>query len=342
MSRTLPEILEDVKAQLKVRRGCSIKQLARTFKQNDQSGDGSFDFDEWSMCLQRAGIFLKNHEMSRVFQSFDTDKSGSISYEEFLVGISRGKLSGRRAKICLKAFAKFDKNDIGIVYLNDMKAVYDPTTHPKVLSGELKEEQAYKSFINSFNGTLLQKVKKKPIRVSLEEFMAYMAELSSYIPASDDKFVQMVEKAFKVREVPSAEMKEMDKKKLDSLKDEIREKVRQRTKCSKFENVTLYRACRHFDTDDSGDIDCDEFSHALNTLGIHLPENEKEALFESFRPQNGAISYWDFSKALFRDTEPDLNTSMTKTIGRKEKVPSGPNKILSPIAKKKIPQWAMP
>merc|ERR1712146_154448 len=131
-----------------------------------------------------------------------------------------------------------------------------------------------------------------------------------------------------------------DKKRLDSLKEEIREKVRQRTKCSKFENVTLYRACRHFDANDSGDIDVEEFSHALNTLGIHLPVDEEEALFHSFKPQNGAVSYWDFSKALFVDTEPDLSTSMVKTIGRKEPVASGAAKVLSPIARSKIPKWA--
>ena len=170
--------------------------------------------------------------------------------------------------------------------------------------------------------------------------MNYMAELSSYIRSSDDQFVNMMEKAWKVRETPTKEMKIMDKKKLDGLKDEIREKVRQRTKCSKFENVTLYRACRHFDTDESGGIDCDEFSHALNTLGIHLPADEEEALFESFKPKNGAISYWDFSNALFHDTEPDQTTSMTKTIGRKWPVESGPNKMSSPIQKTKVPEWA--
>jgi len=339
MSRELHEILEDIKSQLRERRGCSIKQLARTFKSSDTNGDGDFDFEEWSMVLNRAGIFLKTQEMAKVFKAFDVDKSGKISYEEFLVGISKGKLTGRRAKIALKAFTKYDTNDTGIVDLETLKSVYDPSRHPKVLSGELKEEQAYKEFIAQFDGTRMGK-KKQRLRVTLEEFMTYMAELSSFIRTGDEKFVHMIEKAWKVRETPSKELKLMDKKRLDMLKEEIREKVRQRTKCSKFENVTLYRACRHFDANDSGDIDVEEFSHALNTLGIHLPAEEEEALFESFKPKNGAVSYWDFSKALFEDTEPDQSTSMVKTIGRKEPVASGSAKIFSPIARTKIPLWA--
>lgn len=52
----------------------------------------------------------------------------------------------------------------GIAELENLKSVYDPSLHPRVLTGELKEEQAYKEFLHYFDGTRFGK-KKERMRV---------------------------------------------------------------------------------------------------------------------------------------------------------------------------------
>jgi len=343
-NRDFQTIMEDIKQQLRERRGCSVKQLTRCFRKSQRGIDGIFEFEDWSDVLNQAGIFLKTQDLKRVFKGFAYEKNGThvVNYRKFLEGIARGRLHGRRSDIAQKAWLKFDKLERGIVPLKDLSNAYDPGTHPRVLTGDLKEEQAFKEFVSHFDGSRNTTEKKKRTEVAKEDFMSYMAELSSFFPSSDNDFVNMMQKAWKVRETVTKEMKEMDKKRLDFLKDQIREKVRQRTKCSKFENITLYRACKNFDLDDSGDIDSEEFALALNTLGIHLPEHELEALFNSFGlSEFGTITYWNFSHSLFKNTEPDISTSMTKTIGRKGPVESGPAKARSPVARHKVPSWAL-
>ncbi len=338
--RTFEEIMEDVKTQLRNRRGASMKQLARTFAKSEAGINGNFDLAGFTKVLNEAGVFLRTQEVSAIFKAFLEDGATTIKYKAFLDGVARGRLQGRRRKIIMKAFIKMDKDESGTVPLQELMNAYNIGGHPKVETGELKQSQAYAEVLAVFDGTA-QGEKKKREKVPMQVFMNYFAELSAYYPSSDDAFVRMVEKAFKVRETVTKEMQELDKKRLDYLKDQIREKVRQRTQCSKFENVTLYRACRHFDTDDSGDIDSEEFANALSTLGIHLPVDEREALFNSFGlSANGTITYWDFSKSLFKGTEPDISTSMTKTIGRKGPVEAGPAKVNSPIARNKVPLWA--
>mmetsp|Transcript_21574 Transcript_21574/g.43317 ORF Transcript_21574/g.43317 Transcript_21574/m.43317 type:complete len:367 (-) Transcript_21574:436-1536(-) len=337
MARTPEDVIAEIKMQLQETRGRSVQQLARLFQKHD-SGNGKFDFNQWSELLTKGGIFLRTFDLRTLFRNFA--KAELIDCEMFINAILKSKLVGRRQRIAKKAFAQFDQTGHDIALLKSMKTVYDPSIHPKVLSGDMKEEEAYKEFVGKLDGSRFGQPKAKPVKVTLEEFMEYMAEIGADIPEDND-FVDMMQKAWKIRETPTKEMILLDRKHVDALKDTIREKVRQRTDSQKFENMTMYRACRHFDLSNSGDIDLQEFSNAITVLGIHLRPEDERALFESFNPQNGAITYAEFSNALFADPEPDQSTSMFKTIGRTHAVPAGKAKCLAPIRRSKIPSWAL-
>ncbi|GAB5363317.1 hypothetical protein AAMO2058_000872700 [Amorphochlora amoebiformis] len=318
MARPLSEITEDLKMQIATRGGASISALARCFKINDINGDGKLSFEEFELVLGRAGLFLKRQELTMLFRYIDKDKSGCLDYKEFIEGLS-GPVSGRRKAVALLAFNKFDKTGDGVVDIKDLRNTYDASRHPKVLSGQLTEEQVYKKFLSAFegdNGT------KGDGKVTKAEFLDYMADLSANFPYSDDRFVQMVCKAWRIKE-DIAKVLGVDPTVIEALKDEIREKVRQRTTGSHYERNTLAHTFRKFDIDDSGKVIFVEFRKALATLGIQPSEHLARALFNDFDASgNGAVTYEEFSNALYKRERPELSKSMLTTIGTSKKKPA--------------------
>mmetsp|Transcript_26234 Transcript_26234/g.36534 ORF Transcript_26234/g.36534 Transcript_26234/m.36534 type:complete len:506 (-) Transcript_26234:273-1790(-) len=309
MSRTYDEIIADLKFQI-ARRG-GINGISRCFQVNDSNKNGLFENEEFELVLSRAGIFLKKQEMNALFKKFDKDKSGKLDYSEFLRGL-QGNLSGRRLNIALLAFQKLDKDGSGIVDRDDLKGTFDCSRHPKVISGEMSEEQVFKQFLASFEGT------QKDGKVTKEEFLDYMANLSSNFPFSDDKFVQTVESAWKVTEDES-KVNAVDPKLLASLKKDIIEKARQRTKGAKYEKDTLIAAFKHFDIDDSGKLIYQEFKKGLETIGVQPNDTICQALFNSFdKSGNGSLTYREFSDALFGDGT-DFNKSFLSKMGGAER-----------------------
>lgn len=53
----------------------------------------------------------------------------------------------------LEAYDKLDQSGDGIVTLEDAKEQYDASNHPKVLSGEMSEDDVLTKFLGRFEGT---------------------------------------------------------------------------------------------------------------------------------------------------------------------------------------------
>uniref|UniRef100_A0A7S4DU90 EF-hand domain-containing protein n=1 Tax=Lotharella globosa TaxID=91324 RepID=A0A7S4DU90_9EUKA len=317
MSRTVEEITTDLKFQIARRGGCSISSVGRTFAINDTNGDRLFDFDEFELVFNRSGLFVPKADLKKIFRHCDKDKSGKLDYNEFLQVLTP-KLSGRRERIAILAFEAFDKTGDGVVNLDDLKGVFDASKHPKVQTGELTEEMVFNQFLNKFEG---KDMKESDGKITKEEFLDYMTDLSSNFPFSDDAFVQMVENAWKVTE-DQEKLKAVDKKTIEAFKKEIREKVRQRTKGTKYERDTLAFAFKHFDLDGSGKIIFQEFQRALAILGLQPDERVGMALFNDFDvSKNGAITYKELADTLFAEGNPDFNQSMLAVIGNSKKQP---------------------
>ena len=50
-----------------------------------------------------------------------------------------------------KAFLKFDRNGDGAIDAADLKGVYNCSFHPKVVRGEMTEDQVFLEFLANFN-----------------------------------------------------------------------------------------------------------------------------------------------------------------------------------------------
>ena len=140
---------------------------------------------------------------------FDTDGDGHINFDEFLVGVRvrflnphrllinryscrvQGKMNAKRQAIADKAFLKFDKDGNGYIDASDLKGVYNCSFHPKVISGEMTEDQVFLEFLANFGD------KNKDGRIERSEWNDYYSAVSASID-NDDHFVQLMKTAWKL------------------------------------------------------------------------------------------------------------------------------------------------
>jgi len=100
-------------------------------------------------------------------------------------------MNAKRQAMTDKAFLKFDKDGNGTIEAADLKGVYNTTFHPKVISGEMTEDQVFLEFLANFGD------KNKDGRISREEWNDYYSAVSASID-NDDHFVQLMKTAWKL------------------------------------------------------------------------------------------------------------------------------------------------
>ena len=127
-------------------------------------------FEEFDEGLAALGCKMDKKMAQLVHELFDTDGDGFVNYDEFLIGI-RGVQNPRRQMIVDKAFQKFDKTGDGIITIADLKGVYNTKFHPKVIDGEMTEEQVFQEFLQSFGDGF----KKMPSFVKIQIYDASYA-----------------------------------------------------------------------------------------------------------------------------------------------------------------------
>lgn len=310
--RGYDEVLRDVRIQLARRGTVSLQELARCFRINDRDGSGRFDKDEFTLVLSHAKVFLKKQEISMVFRRFDKDRSGCISYDEFVAELG-GLFTGRRVAIAKLAFDQFDKDDNGYIDVKDIRGTFDASRHPKVVSGELSEDQVVREFLKQFEN-VGGNDSKSDGKVTREEFMEYMKNLSANFPDSDDKFVMMVERAWKVREQPDTGI---DANTLAKVLDKVRAQAARRATRNSYPRDTLRLMLKHYDMDGSGNLSYSEFFKALEALGVYLEDSIGQALFKKFdKNGNGSVCYTEFVSATYDGNEPDFRKSLiARSVG---------------------------
>eukprot|EP00160_Parvularia_atlantis_P013715 Unigene3003_Nuclearia_a/m.9232 Unigene3003_Nuclearia_a/g.9232 ORF Unigene3003_Nuclearia_a/g.9232 Unigene3003_Nuclearia_a/m.9232 type:complete len:275 (-) Unigene3003_Nuclearia_a:96-920(-) len=171
----------------------ALQDIGRQFRIIDKNRDGKISREEMAkgmdLLLRGYGLALSRAENERVFQAFDLDGSGSISYDEFIRGV-RGAMNEHRLALVKLAFSTLDENGDGTLTAQEIARKYNVSQHPRVLSGEWTEQKAIDVFLQAWD-------KDKSGAVTEAEFVEYFEWISCNID-NDDYFELMLRNAFHI------------------------------------------------------------------------------------------------------------------------------------------------
>jgi len=164
--------------------------IGRKFRIVDDNGNGQIELSEFTKAIHEHALGWTPDQIKTVFNHFDTDRSGGISYEEFLVEV-RGPMNERRKNIVLQAFQILDTDKSGNVELNDLQGKYDASKHPDVIAGKRSADSVLLEFLDTFD------TEEKDGKVTPSEFCRYYCAVSASID-DDDYFELMIRNAWKI------------------------------------------------------------------------------------------------------------------------------------------------
>jgi Ca2+-binding EF-hand superfamily protein len=107
------------------------------------------DIYEFKKAIKDFKVNILERDIERLFNIFDRDRSGKISYDELLRGV-RGEMNNFRRGLSEKAFKIMDKDKSGVLNLDDIKDVYNAKKHPDVIKGKKTEQDVLMEFLDTF------------------------------------------------------------------------------------------------------------------------------------------------------------------------------------------------
>ena len=195
LDKSLP-VIEKLRKIIARRGSRGIMSIRREFMIADNDNNKTIDINEFKKFCHDYRIPLNENEIQILFKELDINKNGKIDYEEFLRGVV-GEMNDRRRKIVLQAFKMFDKNQNGVIEMDDIRDSYNAKLHPEVRSGKKNEEEVLAEFLDTFEYqfSLLNDGKTKDGKITMEEFLEYYNNISMSIK-DDDYFEEMIKSVY--------------------------------------------------------------------------------------------------------------------------------------------------
>ena len=190
MDPGVARLLFDLRTQLASHGARGISGLSRKFRICDDDGDGKLSHSEFNKAINELGLAeLTAQERRVLFDHFDRDGNGTLTYEEFLSNV-RGPLSQPRIEVIDQAFDILDLDKDGSILPDEIAQRFDASQHPDVLQGKCTQQDVYRDFLDTFDVGGV-----KDHRVTRQEFRNYYHNVSCSID-SDAYFIQMIRNAW--------------------------------------------------------------------------------------------------------------------------------------------------
>jgi Ca2+-binding EF-hand superfamily protein len=188
---TVQQAFKDFRAAVARRGGLNgMRSLGRAFRIYDSNGDGTLSPAELKAGLQNFGLSLPATTLTMVIDAADKSRDGKIEYGEFIRTL-RGGMNDKRKALVGMAFNQLDRDGSGIVDMVDMKAAYNPLSHPYVKAGRMTAQQALRDFMLQWDTV------ERDGKITPNEFVEYYEDLSASVDR-DDYFELMIRNAWHI------------------------------------------------------------------------------------------------------------------------------------------------
>lgn len=171
----------------------SLKAMGSQFRIIDRDHSGQLAKEEFELALDMLfsaySVKFTQAEKNALFQRFDFDSSGTVSYDEFVRGV-RGRMNDFRLGLVKQAFSVLDRSGSGVVGTQEMSRTYDVSQNPAVQRGELAPGDAILEFMKHYDTD-------GDGRITLDEFVENYQWVSSSIDG-DDYFELMMRNAWHI------------------------------------------------------------------------------------------------------------------------------------------------
>lgn len=282
---------------------------------------------------------LSKEDIQELFIALDKNNDGVIVYDEF-VEIVKGSLSVMRRGLIERAFKRLDRKNAGILDLNDIKAFYDATQHPDVLTGRRREAQVLTDFVSTLEEYLELKGIKNDI-VTPDDFIEYYSFISSNI--DDDKyfsdlltgvwrlntlqkFAPRDDVQYNVRDFRDSksgksyenkrgsETKEKEQISINKQIELLMQRFRSRLSLKGARGfLNIHKQFQNYDSDHDEIITKKEFLKVVKDFRVDITEQDSQYLFTVYDKLNaGVINFEDFMAGVVGE----MNESRAEIVGQ--------------------------
>ena len=123
-----------------------LKRLFQTF---DTDNSGTLEYKEFRKAVTDFKLDLEEQDIQSIFTSFDANGDGVLDLTEFNDMIL-GQLEGQRLLAVQQAFSKLDPQGRGSCPYQKVKETFDPRKHTDVCNGRKNEEEAVTDFLEIY------------------------------------------------------------------------------------------------------------------------------------------------------------------------------------------------
>lgn len=128
------QVLQKIKKTLMEKGMNGMRGMGRLLRKADKSGSKKISRHEFAWAMKENGHVLAPSELERLFNYFDRNKDGVISYNEFIRAV-RGDLGEKRKEAVGALFKQLDTSGAGEIDLGELAGLYKVESHPKVARG---------------------------------------------------------------------------------------------------------------------------------------------------------------------------------------------------------------
>jgi len=312
----IQHLLAKLRECLKKKGAHGIHGLSRKFRIMDDDGSRSLSFAEFQKGMIELQMELTNRELNTLFTHFDQDRSGEISFDEFMHNGVAPPMTTRRLGLVKQAFRVLDEDRSGIIEGHEIASKYDASKHPDVIAGKKSADEILQEFLGNFEvgGEVDGKVTE-------DEFIAYYQRLSASID-HEDYFELMIRNAWHLSGGEGWCANTSNLRVLVTLADgrQTVEEVQNDLGLDKTNKREIIRRLRQqgiqaMNVDTMGSTDEDSSHRTFDTVRENMPAGMKHGMLHNDKyhdtraPRRGRINPALHSQISFGGNEPASATS---------------------------------